>query len=727
MLLYGARSRRLGAQSSAPSTGSLSTSRRSVARLDSSRRIGEPANRLLNRSTMKPCPPEFERRIQSSTSAARSGCCGSFVWLADNDAASNSVLLTWWKFSSERGGAPASDTICLHGRGMDNLRVLVIYEGSEVVSEAPQYSMAVAYQDGLAIYRLNSSSNVDFRVWEDLGLVAGEGTALCSLQDYIIGCNTPGELFVFKDEGMQQSLEAGLEVFQQGALYQRLLAPVGKWWQGDTGVSHVKSIIAHKISTITGEAKSSSGSNFLVFVLTEHEVYKWVLSVSESEDRSCVVSQKPICKSKSAMSGVAKFVDFVMEYSYGSSNRWQESCLQVLASQDDDRKAVFFLQLSDLNQLRPCQVLPSNPRVGGDFKILPPTISFDPPVMNLHFASSKRLLSVRCGSFHNENQYEDEADWCLGPDDAVMAWGTSMLERNRYSDLILLLPTAICSFQSSQGDLGLQGSAGIVLKMLRSGAADYQILQDTVQLVHSSNEEEIKSRSRLSDSRAIFLDLVREETLDPNLDPDSVLGEKWMYVQHIENKIRVFKEYRTKIKEIFQNGELAGVVDGLERYHDRMKACSSLISLPSLLPGSSFLSEAIEATVDVWEGENSLRPWAVSWRKFWEKSSKVEHILKGLTSKMAQRLSSFSQSPQPEQWREIIAMVLEAATVCQQLFNSLLREGSSVMIDADLSEELDQLLVPHMLNVDSLTVKTNRRLPCRLIDVCRIFLSSSIW
>eukprot|EP00960_Hanusia_phi_P010304 301441-Hanusia_phi.AAC.3 len=705
MLLYGARSRRLGNQSSAPSASSLSTSRRSIARLDASKRIGEPANRLLNRSTLRTCPPEFERKLQSSSSAARTGCCGNVAWLADNDPVSKGVLLTWWKFSSERSG-PVSDSICLHGRSIDDLRVLVIYEACQVGSEAPQYSMAVAYQDGLAIYRLSTSSNVDFRVWEDLGLVAGEATALCFLEDHIIGCNTPGELFVFKDEGMQQSLEAGLEVFQQGALYQRLLAPVGKWWQGETGSSHVKSILAHKVN---GDSKSSSGSNFLVFVLTEQEVFKWMLSVSESEDRSCVVSQKPISKSKSALNSVSKLVDFVMEFSYGSNNRWHENCLQVLATLDDDRRALFFLQLSDLNQLRPSQILPSNPKVGGEIKLLPPTVSFDTqPVMNLHFSSGKRLLSVRCGGFHNDNQYEDETEWCLGPDDPLLAWGTSMLDRNRHSDLILLLPTAVCAFQSSQGDLGLQGTAGIVLKILRSGAADYQILQDTAELVQNSNDEEIRSRSRLSDSRAVFLDLLREETLDLSLDPDSVLGEKWMYVQHVESKLRLFKEYRTKIKETFLSEEFAAVVEGLERFHDRLKACSSMIALPSLLPGSSFLSEAIEATVDVWEGENSLRPWAVSWRKFWEKSSKVEHILKGLRSKMAQRLSSFSQSPQPEQWREIIAMVVEASVVCQQLFSSLLREGSTVTIDAELSEELEQLLVPHMLNGDSLMVRTAR-------------------
>ena len=48
--------------------------------------------------------------------------------------------------------------------------------------------------------------------------------------------------------------------------------------------------------------------------------------------------------------------------------------------------------------------------------------------------------------------------------------------------------------------------------------------------------------------------------------------------------------------------------------------------------------DAIELTVSLpsWDGENQLRPWAVAWRTFCERSSKVEDVLSGVLKRLMQ-------------------------------------------------------------------------------------------
>ena len=52
---------------------------------------------------------------------------------------------------------------------------------------------------------------------------------------YLVGCNQPGHLFVVNDDGSRNMLDAGVDVFEDGSLYQRLWGATRKWLQGGEG------------------------------------------------------------------------------------------------------------------------------------------------------------------------------------------------------------------------------------------------------------------------------------------------------------------------------------------------------------------------------------------------------------------------------------------------------------------------------------------------------------
>lgn len=176
-------------------------------------------------------------------------------------------------------------------------------------------------------------------------------------------------------------------------------------------------------------------------------------------------------------------------------------------------------------------------------------------------------------------------------------------------------------------------------------------------------------------------------------------SEKDMLTMHLDTKERTMKQVRAKLEQLMP--EYRGVLEAIDRLGDRIRACNVLVRDPSLVPGgASVLAQAIQLTVNrkEWMGENALRPWAVAWRNFAQKNSRVTDVLWGLKGHLEQLCDADVPLP------TLAAALGDSLKLCRHLLGSLrqLRLDSGAQSSAEMASEYagyaDKLGVEHLVN-----------------------------
>ena len=198
------------------------------------------------------------------------------------------------------------------------------------------------------------------------------------------------------------------------------------------------------------------------------------------------------------------------------------------------------------------------------------------------------------------------------------------------------------------------------------------------------------------------VDQVVDVPVEPRQGASATAGsEKDMLTMHLDSKERAMKQVRTKLEQLIP--EHRGILEAMDRLGDRIRACNVLVRDPSLVPGgASVMAQAIQLTVNrkEWMGENALRPWAVAWRNFAQKSSRVADVLWGLKSHLEQLCDADVPLP------TLAAALGDSLKLCRHLLGSLrqlrLDSGADAQSSAKMASEYagyaDKLGVEHLVN-----------------------------
>jgi hypothetical protein len=363
----------------------------------------------------------------------------------------------------------------------------------------------------------------------------------------------------------------------------------------------------------------------------------------------------------------SKLLEMCIQPCLSSNGKWTDACVHVLAQHPDGTHYVHFLSPGDLELLRAPQRLPILPKVdaesagaaggGGELRMLPCTVTVDGrEACNVHVTHGNQVLSIRTRAHENDegaNEEEDD-DWHVGPQGQAVAaaaplWG----DRTRMTHLMLLTSEAVYALMPTNLEARAQGmghSERLQSALKRAVKADdlYKYLNMTVQQDQQSAMSQLYQRNlRETDDHkrsllCVLLSNIESEVLDAPVDARQgsraeSMSEKKMLEIDLVQKESVLKVIQKELRLLIAEDQ--GVSEALDRLIDRVSACKALLQHPSLVPGgTSVLAQAIQLTVNRkdWQGENALRPWAVAWRCFGQKCSKVTDVLLGLITYLEQ-------------------------------------------------------------------------------------------
>ena len=367
----------------------------------------------------------------------------------------------------------------------------------------------------------------------------------------------------------------------------------------------------------------------------------------------------------------SKLLEMCIQPCLSSNGKWTDACVHVLAQhpgETGETHYVHFLSPGDLEPLRAPQRLPILPKVdaeadgaagggGGELRMLPCTVTVDGrEACNVHVTHGNQVLSIRTRAHQNDEGANEEEDdnWHVGPQGQAVAaaaplWG----DRARMTHLMLLTSEAVYALMPTNLEARAQGmghSERLQSALKRYVKADdlYKYLNMTVQQDPQSAMWQLYQR-KLQETDDyehsllfVLLSNIKSEVLDAPVDARQgsraeSMSEKKMLEIDLVQKESVLKVIQKELRRLIPEDQ--GVSEALDRLIDRVCACKALLQHPSLVPGgTSVLAQAIQLTVNRkdWQGENALRPWAVAWRCFGQKCSKVTDVLLGLIDYLEQ-------------------------------------------------------------------------------------------
>jgi len=156
---------------------------------------------------------------------------------------------------------------------------------------------------------------------------------------------------------------------------------------------------------------------------------------------------------KGSQNGPAKLLDICMQSSCSANGKWGDACVQVLALHAENQYHVHFLSPADLEPLRAPQRLPLldaelAPLPGAaHLKLLPCTVTVNGrrEACNLHVTDGQRVLTVRTGGYDEteDGDHMADEDWAEGPKGLVAASLHMLVDRERYTHLLVLTSEAV--------------------------------------------------------------------------------------------------------------------------------------------------------------------------------------------------------------------------------------------------------------------------------------------
>lgn len=471
-------------------------------------------------------------------------------------------------------------------------------------------------------------------------------------------------------------LAGGVDVFEDGTLYQRLWGATRKWLQGSEGGAG--GCIIGAVLTRSGGVRGvgGGGGESEVLVVTDCQVHRWSISTAGDLNASLSASRH-----KNALEGsVSQLAGAQVERVSASSGRWNDSCWQILAIHSSPPLyRVHFLAMGDLAPLTRTRASQGFDLAQGEsLSLLPPTA---PPGGGacVLVSDGRKVYSARPG--------DGGGMWEAGPEGEVLGCealaerpgGLTVEERLRKGacsliltpqSVVLLVPRTMDAASDAAGPAWGCKDGGL-FEALDNKADARSALQAFMQ---TDAYHEAAQRIGGDDAVRLLIDAVLSKVADGPMDASASTsdaagtggGEKRAFEKFLADKARLIKKYAEMTSVLFSADEFASLRICLARLVYRVEAARRLLDAPTLFPQASLLSDAIEVTVAMpsWHGENSLRPWAASWRAYCEGCSRCEDVLTGVLS----RLNQVTKERLEGREDVVERVLLEAAHVFKSVF-----------------------------------------------------------